>query len=88
MLDRAAGLTGEIGASAPERVIAEGDPTEQILAVIEADSDIALLVLAANSGAEGPGPLITQVTKTVGAFPIPVLIVPGDLKDAEIDALS
>ena len=88
VLDRAAGLTGEIGASAPERVIAEGDPTEQILAVIEADSDIALLVLAANSGAEGPGPLITQVTKTVGAFPIPVLIVPGDLKDAEIDALS
>lgn len=87
-LDRAADLANELGAIAAERMIAEGDPTEQVLAAIDADSDIALLILAANSGAEGPGPLITQLTKTAGAFPIPVLIVPGDLDDAEIDALS
>jgi len=87
-LNQAASLLAAIGAIAPERVIREGDPTAQILATIEADADIALLVLAANSGAEGPGPLVTQVTKTIGAFPIPLVIVPGDLKDADIDALS
>jgi nucleotide-binding universal stress UspA family protein len=87
-LDRAATLASEIGAIAPERLIREGDPTEQILAAIDHDSDIALLILAANPGAEGPGPLVTHLTKTVGAFPIPVVIVPGDLNEADIDALS
>jgi hypothetical protein len=47
-----------------------------------------LLVLAANSGAEGPGPLVTMMAKTVGSFPIPVTIVSGDLSDQDIDALS
>ena len=38
----------------PERVIREGDPTEQILEVIEEDVDIAMLVLAANPAPKGP----------------------------------
>ncbi|MET0678653.1 MAG: universal stress protein [Bradyrhizobium sp.] len=88
VLDRASALAGTLGAAPPDRVIREGDPTAQILETIDADPDIAMLVLAANSGAEGPGPLVVQLTKTVGAFPIPVLIVPGDLSDIDIDALS
>jgi len=28
------------------------------------------------------------MANAVGSFPIPVIIVPGDLSDAEIDALS
>jgi nucleotide-binding universal stress UspA family protein len=87
-LDRAAGRANGVAAITPERVIREGDPIEQILAAIEEDVDIGTLVLAANPGAEGPGPLITLVAKTVGSFPIPVVIVPGDLADADIDALS
>ena len=47
-----------------------------------------MLVLAANPGPEGPGPLITLIAEAAGSFPIPVMIVSGDLKDAEIDALS
>ena len=42
----------------------------------------------ANPGPEGPGPIITMMAKTVGTFPIPVTIVPGNLTDEEIDALS
>jgi nucleotide-binding universal stress UspA family protein len=87
-LDRAAGRANGIAAITPERVIREGDPAEQILDVIDKDADIAKLVLAANPGAEGPGPLITIMANTAGSFPIPVTIVPGDLSDAEIDALS
>ena len=87
-LDRAAGRANGIAAITPERVIREGDPTEQILDVIDKDADIALLVLAANPGPEGPGPLITLMAGAVGTFPIPVTIIPGDLSDAEIDALS
>jgi nucleotide-binding universal stress UspA family protein len=87
-LDRASGRANGIAAITPERVIREGDPTEQILDVIDQDADIAILVLAANPGAEGPGPLITLMAKTVGSFPIPVTIVSGDLSDEDIDALS
>jgi nucleotide-binding universal stress UspA family protein len=87
-LDRASGRANGIAAITPERVIREGDPTEQILDVIDQDADIAMLVLAANPGAEGPGPLITLIAKTVGSFPIPVTIVSGDLSDEDIDALS
>ena len=87
-LDRAAGRANGLAAITPERAIREGEPVEQILAVIDEDADIAMLVLAANPGAEGPGPLITLLAKTVGSFPVPVVIVPGDLADADIDALS
>ncbi len=87
-LDRASGRANGIAAITPERVIREGDPTEQIVDVIEKDTDIAMLVLAANPGPEGPGPLITAMASAAGTFPIPVVIVPGDLDDAQIDALS
>jgi nucleotide-binding universal stress UspA family protein len=87
-LDRASGRANGIAAITPERVIREGDPTEQMLDVIDKDVDIAMLVLAANPGPEGPGPIITLMASVVGSFPIPVIIVPGDLTDVEIDALS
>jgi nucleotide-binding universal stress UspA family protein len=87
-LDRAAGRANGIAAITPERVIREGDPTEQILDVIDKDVDIAMLVLAANPGPEGPGPLIALMANTVGEFPIPVTIVSGGLSDQAIDALS
>jgi nucleotide-binding universal stress UspA family protein len=87
-LDRAAGRANGIAAITPERVIREGDAAEQIIDVIDNDVDISMLVLAANPGPEGPGPLITVMANTVGSFPIPVTIVPGDLSDEAIDALS
>ena len=87
-LDRASGRANGIAAITPERVIREGDPLQQVRDVIEHDADIAMLVLAASGGAEGPGPLVSIMARTVGAFPIPVMIVPGNLTDAEVDALS
>jgi nucleotide-binding universal stress UspA family protein len=87
-LDRASGRANGIAAITPERVIREGDPTEQILDVIDKDADIAMLVLAANPGPEGPGPIIAMMADAVGSFPIPVTIISGDLSDKDIDALS
>ncbi len=87
-LDRAAGRANGIAAITPERVIREGSPMEQILDVIDQDPEIAMLVLAANPGPEGPGPLITLLANGVGTFPIPLTIISGELSDAEIEALS
>ena len=72
----------------PERVVREGDIATEILGLIENDEDIALLVLGAGTAKEGPGPLVSSLTSTAGAFPIPVAIVPGHLSDDDIDALA
>lgn len=72
-----------------ERVVREGVVAEQILAVIEEDEDIAILVLAAGTGKEGPGPLIASLAKGLWpSLPVPVTLVPGALSDSEIDALA
>jgi len=87
-LDRAAGRANGIAAITPERVIREGAAMEQLLAVIDEDPEIAMLVLAANPGAEGPGPLVSLLTHAVGTFPIPVTIISGALSDQSVDSLS
>ena len=87
-LDRASGRANGIAAITPERVIREGEPLAQILDVIDKDVDIAVLVLAASAGAEGPVPIITALAKIAGTFPIPMTVVPGNLSDIDIDALS
>ncbi|HWW48343.1 MAG TPA: universal stress protein [Xanthobacteraceae bacterium] len=87
-LDRAAGRANGLAAITPERLLLEGEAREQIVNVIENDVDISMLVLAAAVGAEGPGPIITSVAKTAGSFPIPVVLVPGNLSDEDMDSLT
>src|ERR1700755_2359210 len=81
---RPASITGVM----PQRVIREGEKTQEVLNLIEDDEDIAILVLAAATDKEGPGRLVSSVSKTAGDFPIPVAIVPGHLSDEELDAMS
>ena len=66
----------------------EGQPAEEIVKLIDDDADIGILVLAAGTAKEGPGPLVSSLAKTAGTFPIPVAIVPGHLSDEDIDASS
>jgi nucleotide-binding universal stress UspA family protein len=87
-LDRFAEQASSFAGILPERAIREGDTAEQILALIEEDDDIAALILAAGTGTEGPGPLVANLGMTVGAFPIPVVIVPGHLADEDLIAMS
>lgn len=72
----------------PEIVIREGSAAEQINLAIEEDRDIAILVLAASSAKEGPGPLVSSVAGRGAAFPIPVTILPDTLTNEEMDALA
>jgi nucleotide-binding universal stress UspA family protein len=88
VLDRHAARSSSITGIMPQRVIREGEKTKQLLDLIEEDEDIAILVLAAAPGKEGPGPLVSSMAKTAGEFPIPVAIVPGHLSDADLDSMS
>jgi nucleotide-binding universal stress UspA family protein len=72
----------------PELVIREGKATEEIHKLIEDDQDIAILVLAAGAGKEGPGPLVSSIAGRAAAFPIPVTVVPQNLSDEDIASLA
>ena len=69
---------------APEFIGLGGEGPEQIEQVINQDRDIAILVLAASSMGEGPGPLVTHFAIRAHALPIPFTVVPGHMSDAEI----
>lgn len=88
MLTRFAGRVNGIAGITPERAIREGDTVQEVLALIEEDEDIAILVLASATGKEGPGPIVAGLGKMINSFPVPVAIVPGHLTDEDIDSLS
>ena len=69
--------------------IREGTPSDVILALIDEDPDIRILVLGASSGAEGPGPLVALMAgKMAGTMHIPVTVVPGNLAESQVDELT
>ncbi|HSF94192.1 MAG TPA: universal stress protein [Thermohalobaculum sp.] len=69
----------------PEFSIREGKRPDEVLAAIEEDHDVGVLVLGAGEG-EGPGPLVSYlVTKLGHRLPVPVTIVPGGMSLARID---
>jgi nucleotide-binding universal stress UspA family protein len=73
----------------PELVVREGTPSDVILALIDEDPDIRILVLGAATGAEGPGPLVALMAgKMAGTMHIPVTVVPGNLTESQIDELT
>jgi nucleotide-binding universal stress UspA family protein len=88
ILDRHAARASSITGVTPERVIREGDKAEELLKLIDENEDIAALMLAAGTGTEGPGPLVSSLVRTAGTFPIPLAIVPGHLSDEDLDTMS
>jgi nucleotide-binding universal stress UspA family protein len=83
----AAKTVNELSGIMPELIITEGRATECLLDLIHSDRDISILVLAAGTAKEGPGPLVSMFAGP-GTHPIPVTIVPGGFTDDEIDALA
>ena len=72
-----------------QTVVREGRRAEEVEKLIDEDRDIAILILAAGTSKEGPGPLVTAFTQRGANFlRVPVSIVPGSLSDEEIASLS
>ncbi len=72
----------------PELVIREGEPVKEILAQVEEDSEIGVLVLGASNEGLGPGPILSQLTRSLGTLPIPVTIVPGSLSKEKLETVA
>ena len=72
----------------PELVVREGEAVPEILAQIRDDKDIGVLVLGAGDDKGGPGPLVTQMSRTSGTLPIPLTVVPDDLSKERLEAIT
>jgi len=72
----------------PVLAIREGEPVPAILAQIKEDADIGVLVLGAGLDKNGPGPLVTQLSRSSGTLPVPVTIVPGELSKERLEAVT
>jgi len=78
-------LTGTL----PVTIVREGNRRDELLKLIAEDPGISVLVLAAATGPEGPGPLVSALaSKYASTLRVPLTIVPGNLTEAQIDAIS
>jgi nucleotide-binding universal stress UspA family protein len=73
----------------PVLYLREGRRRDQLMALIDEEPGISLLVLGMASGREGPGPLVTYLVSQMGGhIRLPVTLVPGDLSKDRIDAVT
>ena len=69
----------------PEIIVRRGSVREVISAYIKEDQDVHMLVLGANVDGD-PGPLVRAFREELlDVLHMPVLVVPGNMTDAEID---
>jgi nucleotide-binding universal stress UspA family protein len=89
LLQRLCEEIAPIAGTMPAVYIREGRRPDELLALIAEEPSISILVLAAGTGPEGPGPLITYLTGQAAArLRIPITIVPGGLTLEQLDAVS
>ena len=89
LLQRLATQVNELTGTLPVLYVREGGRRDELFKLIDEEPSISILVLGANTGQRGPGPLVAALTgKLVGKLRIPVTIVPGNLSDDEIDSIG
>jgi nucleotide-binding universal stress UspA family protein len=89
LLQKLSAEVAELSGSMPVIFIREGRRRDELLALIDEEPTISILVLASSTGAEGPGPLITALTgKALTKLRVPITIVPGSLSDPQLDAVT
>ena len=72
----------------PELVIREGEPVAEILAQIEEDGEVGVLVLGASAEKGGPGPIVTDLSRRFGSLPVPLTIVPGEMSKGDLEHVT
>lgn len=89
LLQKLAAEVNELTGTLPILFVREGSRRKALMNLIEEEPSISILVLGANVGPRGPGPLVSNLTgKLVGKLRVPVTIVPGNLSHEEIDSIS
>ncbi|MGK7860818.1 universal stress protein [Falsiroseomonas sp. E2-1-a4] len=89
LLSGLAAEVNELTGGLPILLIREGDPRDELLALLAEDPRISILVLASATGGSGPGPLIQALTgRYATKLLVPMTIVPGGMTDPELDRVT
>lgn len=89
LLQKYAAQAHDWSGAMPILFLREGSRRDSLLELIEEEPKISILVLGANPGPGGPGPLVSSLTsKLVGKLRIPITVVPGNLTDDDIDGIA
>jgi nucleotide-binding universal stress UspA family protein len=89
LMQKLSGEVADLSGQLPVIHLRDGWRAEQLLKLIDEEPGISILVLAAGTGSDGPGPLIGQlVGRLSGRLTVPITVVPGGLSDERIDALA
>jgi nucleotide-binding universal stress UspA family protein len=79
----------DITGGLPMLIIREGRVADELLALLDEDPRISILVLATATGTKGPGPLITALTgRLAHRLSVPMTIVPGGMSEEELDRVT
>lgn len=79
----------ELSGLIPALYIRAGPIEEELIALINEEPTISILVLAASASKDGPGPLVSHlISKGTSSCRVPITIVPGNLSAAQIDRLT
>jgi nucleotide-binding universal stress UspA family protein len=85
MAERVQSLVGKM----PVLHVRQGPRRDELLALINEEPAISVLVLGTAVGHEDPGPLVNYLIGQMGTkMRIPVILVPGHLTREEIDAVT
>ncbi len=89
LLQRLAAQVNELVGTIPVLYVREGKVRDELFKLLDEEPRISILVLGANTGSRGPGPLVSALTgKMIGKLRVPITVVPGNLRDEEIDHVS
>ncbi len=88
LLQVVSAVVQKLSGTTPVVYIREGPLKDELMKLIGEEPDISVLVLAATAGTDDPGQVISHIMKNIGKLRVPVTIVPGNLTDDQIDALS
>ncbi len=89
LLNGMAARVTELTGNMPILIVREGDPRDELLALLAEDPRISILVLASSTDTSGPGPLITALAgRYSGKMRIPMTIVPGAMTDEDLDRVT
>lgn len=79
----------EITGGLPMLLTREGKVADELLALLDEDPRISILVLATSPSTKGPGPLVTALTgRLAGRMTVPMTLVPGSMSDAELNRVT
>ncbi len=89
LVQRLAGQVKDISGRLPVVYLREGNRRDELLKLVHEEASISILVLAASTQSGSPGPLIQALTgKFLSRLKVPLTVVPGNLSETAIDAIS